>query len=222
MFTGHIAAGLAAKKLSPRTGLATLLVAATLPDLIWPPLVLLGIEKVAIEPGITAVMPLNFIYYPFSHSLLAAVVLSVAFGYGYFLLTRHKVGAYVTGALVASHWLLDFISHRPDLPLAPGLEYHMGLGLWNSVWLSAVVELGLFVAAVKIYGNFTRRDSLAGRVSFWSFVAVLTVLQLIAYQGTPPPSVEALAWSGIASWLFILWAVWIDRTRRVPGMRPRR
>ncbi len=222
MFIGHIAAGLAAKRLSPRTSLPTLIVAATLLDIIWPVLVLLGIEHVAIEPGNTAVTPLNFIHYPYSHSLLAALLLAAGFGFVYYFFNRYRTGAVVVGLLVASHWLLDLVSHRPDLPLAPDVERYVGLGLWNSLALTAVVELGLFLWAVRIYGNYTRRDSLAGRVSFWSFVAALLILQVMAYQGTPPPSVEAVAWSGIAAWLFIPWALWIEKTRRVPGIRYRR
>ena len=219
MFTGHFAVGLAAKKLSPRTSLPTLIVAATLLDIIWPPLVLLGIERVAIEPGNTAVTPLNFLYYPYSHSLLTVLLWAGGFALVYYIFNHYRRGAVVVGMLVASHWLLDLISHRPDLPLAPGVELYVGLGLWNSVALTAIVELGLFLWAVRIYGNYTRRDSLAGRVSFWSFVAALLLLQVMAYLGTPPPSVEAVAWSGIAAWLFIPWALWIEKTRRVPGIR---
>ncbi len=213
--------GLAAKKLSPRTSLPVLIVAAMLLDLIYLPLVLLGIEHMAIEPGITAVTPLNFFYYPFSHSLLAVLFWAGGFGFAHYFFNRHRTGALVVGLLVASHWLLDLVSHRPDLPLVPGVEYFVGLGLWNSVAMTAVVELGLFLWAVRLYGNYTRRDSLAGRVSFWSFFVVLLIMQLMAYQGKPPPSVEVVAWSGIGSWLFILWALWIEKTRRVPGMRPR-
>jgi hypothetical protein len=222
MFAGHFAAGLAAKKLSPRTGLPALIVAAAFLDIIWPPLVLLGIERVEIDPGNTAVTPLNFIHYPYSHSLLTVVAWSVAFGLAYFYLTRNRRGAIVTGALVSSHWLLDMITHRPDLPLAPGVEHYVGLGMWNSVALTAVVELGMFLGAAWLYSGFTRADSRSGKISFWSFAGFLLLIQLMNYTGAPPPSVEAVGWVGIiAAVLFIPWAWWIERTRRVPGMRPK-
>ena len=222
MFIGHFAVGLAAKKVSPRTSLATLFVAAQFLDILWPPLILTGIERVAIEPGNTAVTPLNFIHYPYSHSLVTVLAWSFGFGLLYYYFARNRRGAFITGLLVASHWLLDFITHQPDLPLAPGVERYFGLGLWNSVALTAVVELGMFLLAVWIYSNYTRSDSNSGRISFWSLVVVLLAIQAASYTGSPPPSVEMVGWVGLAAAvLFIPWAMWIEKTRRVPGMRPR-
>ena len=222
MFIGHFAVGLAAKKISPRTSLATLFVAAQFLDILWPPLVLFGIERVAIDPGNTVVTPLDFLYYPFSHSLAAVLIWSLGFGMVYFFLTRHKRGAFVTGLLVASHWVLDLVTHRPDLPLAPGVDKFFGLGLWNSVALTAVVEVGMFLLAVWIYSNFTRSDTKAGRISFWSLMVLLLGIQISSYTGAPPPSAQTVAWVGlIGAFIFIPWAAWIEHTRRVPGMRPR-
>ena len=222
MFIGHFAVALAAKKASPRTSLPTLFVAAQFLDILWPPLVLLGIERVNIDPGNTAVTPLDFISYPYSHSLVMAIIWSLGFGLVYYLLTHYRRGAYITALLVFSHWLLDLATHRPDLPLAPGVDRYFGLGLWNSVAMTAVVEVGLFLLAVMIYSNFTRSDTRSGRISSWSMVVVLLAIQASNYTGTPPPNVEMVGWVGVAgAVVFIAWAMWIERTRRVPGMRPR-
>ena len=124
--------------------------------------------------------------------------------------------------MLASHWVLDLITHRPDLPLAPGVDKFFGFGLWNSVAITAALEVGMFLIAVRIYSNFTRCDTKAGSVSFWSLVLVLLGIQVSSYTGAPPPSAQVVAWVGLAAaLLFVPWAMWIERTRRVPGMRPR-
>ncbi|MFH1070595.1 MAG: hypothetical protein V1794_13345 [Candidatus Glassbacteria bacterium] len=216
MFTGHFAVALAAKRAAPRTSLPALLVAAVFLDILWPVLVLLGVEHFRIDPGNTAVTPLDFYDYPISHSLATTLVWAVLFGLVYFYRARYGRGAMLVFVLVASHWLLDFISHGPDMPLVPGgLTY--GLGLWNSAAATAVVELSLFGLGIWIYTNVTRARGTSGKVSFWSLIIVLVVLQVLSYQGTPPPSAQIVAWAGIASWLFILWALWIEKSRRLAG-----
>ena len=115
MFLGHFAVGFGAKRLAPRASLGTLLLAAQFIDLLWPTLVLLGVERVRIAPGITAVVPLDFEHYPISHSLLAVVGWALLFGAVYFLIRRDRRTSLVLGLAVLSHWLLDWITHRPDL-----------------------------------------------------------------------------------------------------------
>src|SRR5215831_1946431 len=133
MILGHYAVGMMAKRWAPRTSLGTLFAAAALLDLIWPVLVLAGIEVVAITPGATEINPLTFIYYPWSHSLVMSIAWGILFGTGYFLIRRYLAGAIVIALLVVSHWLLDLIVHVPDLPLIPGSSPRFGLGLWNSL-----------------------------------------------------------------------------------------
>ena len=216
MFTGHFAVGLAARKAAPNTSFPVLLTAAIFLDILWPPLVLLGIEHFRIDPGNTAVTPLDFYDYPISHSLATTVVWSVLFALVYFFFTRYGRGAVVAGLAVASHWLLDFITHAPDLPIVPGGTRY-GLALWNSVAGTAAVELGMFALAVWVYTGLTRAKGPAGKFSFWSLIIFLVVMQVWAYQGTPPPSERMVAWMGIVSWVFILWAWWIEKTRRLAG-----
>src|SRR5215469_8828004 len=140
MFIGHYALGLASKPLAPRVSLGTLFLACQWADLLWPALVMAGVESFSIRPGITAVTPLDFEHYPYSHSLLALLLWGVLFGLIYGAVTRASLrSALVVGALVPSHWVLDVIVHRPDLPLAPGASSRLGLGLWNSVPLTLAV-----------------------------------------------------------------------------------
>ena len=106
MFIGHFAAGMAAKKIQPTLSLGTLFLAAQFLDLLWPTLLLMGIEHVIISPGISKVTPLDFVDYPISHSLLIVIIWSLLFGIGFFRFTRNRIGALLLSALVLSHWIL--------------------------------------------------------------------------------------------------------------------
>ena len=214
MVIGHYAVAMAAKRVAPRTSLGTLIAAAILLDLIWPVLVLLGIEIVKITPGGTAVTPLTFVSYPYSHSLLMSVVWGLLFAAGYFVARRYVPGSIAVGLLVVSHWILDAVVHVPDLPLTPWGSTRIGLGLWNSLPLSLGVELVLFALCVAIYvGTTSRRDA----TGTWG-LAFLSALMLVIYAGAifgpPPPSASAVAWTGMGQWLVVVLAAWMDRHRR--------
>src|SRR6266550_4536872 len=214
MFLGHFGLAFAAKKVAPRPSLGTLILAAQLADAIWPVLLLLGIEEVKIVPGITPVTPLDFVYFPFTHSLVADIVWAALFAGGYWLWRRDNRGAAWIAALVLSHWILDALSHRPDVPTWPGGPL-IGAGLWYSLPLTLIAEFGLFAAGVWIYATSTRARDLLGAVLLWVFVATLFILYLGAVFGPPPPSEKALAITSLAGWLIVAWAYWIDR-HRVP------
>jgi len=207
MFIGHAALAMAAKPLAPRASLGVAIAATYWLDLVWPVLVLAGIERVEIAPGDTAFTPLHFVHYPWTHSLLAALAWAVLFGAACWKLGRR--GALVMGALVFSHWVLDAISHRPDLPLWPGSGTLVGLGLWNSIPATLVIESALFVAGAAIYARSSGRP----RFAFWALLAFFVLAYLGAAFGPPPPSAQAVAWSGIALLLLPLWAYWVDRPR---------
>lgn len=202
MFLSHFAAGMVGSRVEPRLRLGTAFVAAQLPDAIWPVLLLTGTEHATIAPGDTAVTPLRFDHYPWSHSLLTVVLWGVLLG----LLVRWRAGSrragVVAGLLVVSHWLLDFASHRPDVPLMPGAGPKVGLGLWWSIPATLLVEGALFAAAVAFY---TR-----GRRVGWGFrllVATLVAIYLANVFGPPPPGLTAVAISGIVAVpLFWFWA----------------
>lgn len=212
MFIGHFAVGFAAKRLAPQASLGTLFFAAQFIDLLWPSLLLLGIERVQIAPGNTAFTPLDFEHYPWSHSLLAVLGWSVLIGVAYHLARHDRRTSLILGVLVLSHWLLDFLTHRPDLPLWPG-SAAVGLGLWNSVPGTLVLEIGLFVLGILIYLRTTQARDGIGR---WALVALVVFLGAVyagKLLGPPPPDVTAIAWVGHAQWLLVAWGYWIDRHR---------
>jgi hypothetical protein len=214
MFIGHFGVAMAAKRVAPRPSLGTLVLAAQLVDGVWPILLLLGWEKVDIQQGVTAVSPLLFVYYPYTHSLVAGIVWAALLAGGYYALRGDRSGASWIAALVLSHWVLDVISHRPDVPIWPGGP-KIGLGLWYSLPATLVVEFGLFAVGAWTYARVTRARDRLGTLLFALFVGVLAVLYLMAVFGPPPPSVQMLAWSGVLGWFFVAWGYWIDRHREV-------
>src|SRR5688572_24359214 len=214
MFIGHFAVALAARPVAPKVSLGTLFIACELVDLVWPVFLLMGLERVAIRPGITAFTPLDFVHYPWTHSLLMSAVWAIAFSGLYFFFTKKGKEAVVVGLVVLSHWFLDLIMHRPDLPLVPGSEQKFGFGLWNSVAGTLVVETALFIAAVFFYTRKTRALDRAGSWGFWLLVAFLLVSYVGSAFGAPPPSAQAIAWVGIAGGIvFGAWGYWLDRHR---------
>jgi hypothetical protein len=215
MFIGHLGVGLAVKRVAPGPSLGTALLAAQWADGIWPVFVLLGLEHVEISPGITKVTPLDFVSYPWSHSLLADVGWAALFAVVYGTLRKDWPGAGWLAALVMSHWVLDVIAHRPDMPTWPGGP-KLGLGLWNSVVGSLIVEFALYGAGIWLYVRSTRTRDALGSALFWIFIVVLGGIYVASVFGPPPPSERALAFTGLAGWLFVAWAYWIDR-HRVPA-----
>ena len=212
MFIGHFAVGFAAKRAAPRLSLAVLFAAAQFADLLWPVLVALGIEQVRIQPGITAFTPLDFISYPYSHSLLLLCVWGAVFGAICAAVVRDRRVWFVVFALVVSHWVLDWITHRPDMPLYPG-SAKVGLGLWDSIPGTIAVEVAMFILGVWIYARSTRVRDRLGTRAFAAFVGFLFAAYA-ANLGPPPPSVAALVWVGIAgAAVFLLWTWWFDRHR---------
>lgn len=214
MFIGHFAVGFAAKRVAPRASLGTLFLAAQFIDLLWPTLLLLGIERVRIAPGITAFTPLDFEHYPWSHSLLAVLNWGLLLGVTYFLIRRDRRTSLVLGLLVVSHWLLDFLTHRPDLLLWPGSP-RVGLGLWDSVAGSLAIELILFALGILVYLRATTARDALGRWTLWSLVVFLLAIYMADRLSPPPPNVMAIAWVGHAQWLIVIWGYWIDRHRTV-------
>ena len=218
MFLGHLAVGLAGKRAAPSVSLATWLVSVQLVDLIWPMLLLAGLEHVRIAPGITAFTPLDFYDYPITHSLVGCAAWGLAFGGCWMAVRRVPRTAVLLAAGVLSHWVLDVISHRPDMPVLPHGPY-LGLGLWNSVAGTLLVELSMFGLGVGLY--LRGRDRVS-RGSFWVFVAFLLVVYFAAAFGPPPPDARTLAWSAMAAWLLVPAAWWVDRPRASPMARPGR
>ncbi len=216
MFIGHFGVGFGAKKIAPSVSLGTLFLAAQFADALWPLLILLGIEHVRITPGATRVSPLDFYDYPISHSLLALVGWGAVLGGAYLTLRNNLRGALVVAAAVVSHWVLDFLVHRPDMPILPGRSY-VGLGLWNSVPATVLAEAGVYGGGLALYLTATRAKDRIGIWALWILVVFLLGLWIASLLGPPPPGVKPVAVAGLAMWLTVPWAYWIDRHRVVRG-----
>jgi hypothetical protein len=213
LFIGHYAVAFASKRFAPRTSLGALIAAASLLDLLWPIFILLGWEQVRIEPGNTAFTPLNFVSYPISHSLVAAIGWATLFGLLYYGFTSYGAGAVLIWVGVVSHWVLDFVSHRPDMPLFPGGP-RFGLGLWNSVIATVIVEGLMYAIGVGIYLRVTRARDGVGKWGLLSFVVAVSAIYVANIFSPPPPGIRILGIGALALSLFlILWAWWADRHR---------
>jgi len=211
MFVGHLAVALAAKRVAARVNLGWLMAGVTGLDLVWPVLVIAGVEQVRIVPGATAFTPLVFDWYPWSHSLLMSIVwglvlAGVARAFG---VERRALPLLV--ALVVSHWVLDFASHAPDMPLWPGRSPRLGLGLWNSIPATLLVEGAMWVAGIALYLRGRRFRGPAAQLAFWSLVVVCTVMWASGPWTPPPPTATALGWFALIGWLIPPWAALADR-----------
>jgi hypothetical protein len=215
MFIGHFAVGLASKRFAPRTNAATLIAAAIFLDILWPIFVLLGWEQVRIDPENTRFTPLEFVSYPWSHSLLMSLLWATSFALIYHAATRYRAGSVAIWIGVNSHWVLDWISHAPDMPLYPGGP-RLGLGLWNSIPGTLAVELVMFAVGVELYVRTTRARDRVGRYALPAYIIVLLTAYVSDRFSDPPSSVNQVVWFGIiAECIIIPWAWWFDRHREL-------
>ena len=213
MFIGHYAVALAAKRAAPQTSLGTLFAAASLADLLWPVFVLMGWERVRITGGFNPFLNLTFDSYPISHSLLALLAWAALFALLYRARTGSARAALIVAALVVSHWVLDFVTHVPDMPLYPGGP-RVGLGLWTSVAGTVLVEVAMFGAGLWIYLRATRARDAVGRYGLGALMAFLILSYGASLFSPPPPTPTALGIGGLLfGWLFVWWAGWGDRHR---------
>jgi len=213
MFIGHYAVAFGAKRAAPGVSLGMLFLATQLVDLLWPLFLLLDLEHVRIDPGNTVMTPLDFYDYPITHSLLGAVAWSLLTGLLYYGFRNNFRNALVVAGTVFSHWILDLLTHRPDLPLGFGSTVYVGLGLWNSLWGTLLLELCLFLAGLFLYAGCTRARDRYGSYGLWSLAAVLLLIYAGNLFGPPPPSEAAIALAGNVSWVFVIWAYVVDRHR---------
>ena len=217
MFIGHYALGLAAKRLAPRTSLGTLFAAPTFADLLWPVFLLIGWEEARMVPGPNPFLNLWLDSIPVSHSLVALTAWGLLFGYLYKTRTGYMRGAVVVGLLVLSHWVLDVITHRPDMPLYPGGSERLGLGLWQSLPATFAVEGLMFAAGIALYMQSTKSQDRIGTIAWWAYIVLLVILY-IPGPWSPPPGENTVAIMGIVALaIFVPWAYWIDRHRVSAG-----
>jgi len=215
MFVGHYGASLAAKSINKSIPLSVLFVSVQLVDVLWAIFVMLGIEKVRIVPGITATNPLDLYYMPYTHSLVAALLWSVAAAIVYRIVSQRNNSALglVVGAAVFSHWVLDLLVHRPDLPLYDD-SLKVGLGLWNYPAVAFALEAMSLFLGMYLYLKSTKTAGAAGRYGMVIFAVVMLAIQCFVFFGPPPASDKAAAATALVSYaLFAGVAHWLDRKR---------
>jgi len=216
MFVGHYGISFAAKKTAPSVSLATLFVAVQLLDVGWSLLVLLGVEKVRIVPGITATNPLDLYYMPYTHSLIAALLWSVAALVLYRLVrpSAPRGAALVVGAAVFSHWVLDFLVHRPDLPLYDD-SAKVGMGLWSFPVIAMALEVTLLFGGLWLYfqTGVTRRTGMI------IFAVLMVAIQAFVFFGPPPASDRAAAMTALAAYAVFAAVIALLERRSAPALR---
>ena len=204
MLVGHLAVGLMAKRTVPKISLGTWIVAALLADFVCFPLLIAGVESFHRGAG-------NI---PYSHSLLMMAVWALLFSAAFFALRRNRAGAFVLACAVLSHWVLDAISHKPDMQLAPGTATVFGLGLWNSLPATLIVEGGFWALGILIYLRATRSINRAGVFAFWIGIALFTLSWYgNIHGGIDPDPVRAGVGALVFFSLIVAWAYWMNRAR---------
>ena len=216
MFVGHYGVAFAARGAEKRLPLWAYFIAVQWVDILWTVLVFFGIEKVHIEPGVNPSGPLVFDFYPYTHSLMAAVGwAAMAYGLYRFVFTRRQGSQLAAGILalcVASHWMLDLLVHLPDLPITDE-SHKVGLGLWNHPMLELGTELVLLFAGLAYYFYKSPEVTQARRVTLVIFCLVMTAFQLAGSFGPPPPSIRIMAVSGLVLYLAFAFVAWLIERR---------
>jgi hypothetical protein len=210
MFIGHFGLGFGAKKLDRTVSLGTYFLAAQFLDLIWPIFLLLGWEKAEPIPNGPPLENLDFVSYPYSHSLFFALIWGLLFGIIYYMVKKKKKTAILLGFLVLSHWILDFFTHIPDLPLTPWSSYKVGLGLWNYPATTIIIESIIFIGGIIIYLKNSALKSKGAYISLFILILLLALTYASSFFSPPPTSTNLLAKLALIQWLFVLWAYLTD------------
>jgi membrane-bound metal-dependent hydrolase YbcI (DUF457 family) len=215
MFIGHFGLSFAAKRAAPKTSLGILFFATQFVDILWPLLLVLHVEKVTITPGYTETNAYNFLYYPYTHSLLMAFIWGLLVGGVYWLVKKDRQGALIVGLCVASHWFLDLIVHVADLPLTPFGGPKIGLGLWDHLALTLILEIALFLAGSFMYIRTTKPKNRKGSWGLWLLIVLLLAIHLSNTFGPTPPDspMTVFVASTILMTILVSLAYWVDRNR---------
>jgi len=215
MFIGHYGPSFACKAWKPVVPLWVLFVAVQLVDNVWAVLVLLGIEKVRIVPGITATNPFDLYYMPFTHSLPGAIFWSVGAAVVYRAVAPAQkwTAAAIVGGAVFSHWVLDLVVHRPDLPLYDD-AYKVGFGLWNYPAIAFLLEIALLFGGIALYLRVTQPIDAIGRYGMTVLGLFAVALQAYVFFGPPPVSDTAFALTALALYfVFAALVYWLEGKR---------
>ncbi|PWB54542.1 MAG: hypothetical protein C3F06_04070 [Candidatus Methanoperedenaceae archaeon] len=225
MFIGHYGIGFALKKVEPRLSLGLLIFGAIMLDILFGVFLLAGVEHAKIVPGATVVSPFEFYDYPLSHSAVGALVWATAGFLAYWLWptgdrTKRKWPAFVFAAAIFSHFILDVISHTPDMTLFGNNSPGLGLSLWNSLAGTMIVELGLFSIGIALYMSATHSISSSGKYGLSLLVLMLVVFFIANIFGPPPPDMISVGITmTIGQLALVALAFKVDRNRMVnqPG-----
>jgi membrane-bound metal-dependent hydrolase YbcI (DUF457 family) len=219
MFIGHFGVGFGLKGMAPRLSLGLLIASTAWADILWAVFLLPGWEHARVSVGDTRFTPLDLYDYPWSHSLLLLVIWASALALMYRAWKKDSAGAVAIWIGVVSHWVLDWVTHRADMPLYPhGPKY--GVGLWNSIAGTMLVELIVFTGGVWIYARATRTLDRVGRYAFLAYVAVLLFLYIGDRFSSPPENMKDIAITGwIATVVLSAWPWWFDRHREPSPFR---
>ena len=207
MFVGHYAAALAARAAEPRVPLWTYVLGCQAIDIAWSGLILAGVERASLDPSLPG-SPLVLSHMPYTHSLPAAALWSVAVGAGLMALLKlpRRAGVFI-GLTVFSHWVLDFLVHRTDLPLLWNGPM-VGLGLWNHPLPEEVLEMGLLVLAGAAWGWRRGQEGQGWKpaLAFLSFLLFLQVVPMLSPLGEGRLS---LGGSPLVAYLVTCVAAWM-------------
>jgi len=211
MFIGHYGPAFLVKRADRTIPLWVLFVAVQFLDVLWAPFVLLGIEKVRIVPGFTKASPLDLYYMPYTHGLLTAIGWSIVFGGAYQLIARPSTAraSILVGLAVFSHWVLDFLVHRPDLPLYDN-SAKVGLGLWNIPTIELPLEALLLLGAMW----WCYRENLRRAIGTFVFGVLLVALQVYSFFAPPPPTDKAMAATAFISYIVLAIVIWWLQDRK--------
>jgi len=222
MFVGHFAISLLGKRIEPKISLGTMVFASMLPDFLWCVFMIVGIEGVRFKPGVTVIPGMRALdalepsEIAYSHSLLMGLIWGGLLAIFYFSRRGDKRGAWILFAAVLSHWVLDVASHPPDMALAPGLDGRFGLGLWNSISATLMIEGAFWIVAIIVYVRVARAQSWVSRLVFWIPVVVLTLAWYGNITGPPPSNPSTIGFTSLTFFsLTLAWAYWCNRLRPI-------
>ncbi len=215
MFIGHYAAALALKQVEKKTSLGMLFLAVQWADILYFPLVVLGIEKLNIVPHFTKSNHLDLEYFPFSHGLLGSIIWAILTFLGFKLITKETRVAVVMAVAVLSHWFLDLVVHVPDLPLWDDTSPKLGLGLWNYPLVAYVIEAAMLIIGVWLYLSGTKPKSTGGKYGIIVFAGFLLLINAINFFSPPPPDNKVMLALSSTVMFALLGAVafWLDKKR---------
>ena len=160
MVAGHFGLAAAVKAKQPQVPLWSLMLATAWLDVLFVPLYIAGIERIEPAPGTGGTgYGEGVIYADYTHSLVGALALGLLFGLIAAVPWGRRTGV-VLGAVVFSHWVLDLLVHRGDMPILPGNLGdlpRLGFGLWQIPLAAAATELALGAIGAVLYGRAAAR-----------------------------------------------------------------